>query len=301
MTYLLIMYQLPDKKDQSLKEPDFFSLQVREAQRFYLDLAPPPTEPIAVVCGGYEQCAADYAIHRANFPYYTIEFVVRGKGSVTLGGQDYPLTAGTVYAYGPDVPHDITTCVNDPLGKYFIACTGSEILKLLQQHSLEPGHIGRVFAPAEIQEVFDELIRNGLRHTYFSPALCVKLLEYLILKIAELLIPWHGVGTPAFATYQRCHRYIWANHARLRSMAEVSQECHVDPAYLCRLFRRYAHQTPYQFLMRLKMNLAAERLQNPKLLVKQAAAQLGFNDPFHFSRAFKKVFGLSPEEFRRLR
>jgi AraC-like DNA-binding protein len=41
-------------------------------------------------------------------------------------------------------------------------------------------------------------------------------------------------------------------------------------------------------------------LQNPELLVKQAAAQLGFNDPFHFSRAFKKVFGLSPEEFRRL-
>ena len=52
--------------------------------------------------------------------------------------------------------------------------------------------------------------------------------------------------------------------------------------------------------MRLKMNLAAERLQNPELLVKQVAAELEFSDPFHFSRTFKKVFGLSPEEFRRL-
>ncbi|MGA2061559.1 MAG: AraC family transcriptional regulator [Thermoguttaceae bacterium] len=294
------MDQLPDIPVQPHKEPDFFSLQVREAQRFYLDLAPPPTEPIAVVCGGYEQCAADYAIHRMNFPYYTIEFVARGKGSVTLDGQDYPLTVGTVFTYGPGVPHDFSTFADDPLGKYFISCTGSQALDLLQQHSLAPGHIGRVYAPAEIQDVFDELIRNGLRHTYFSPSLCVKLLEYLILKIAESLMPWHGVETPAFATYQRCHRYIWANHPRLRSMAEVSRECRVDPAYLCRLFRRYAHQSPYQFLMRLKMNLAAERLQNPELLVKQAAVQLGFNDPFHFSRAFKKVFGLSPEEFRRL-
>jgi AraC-like DNA-binding protein len=295
------MARLPSTTAQPLKEPDFFSIQVREAKRFYLDLAPPPTEPIAVVCGGYEQCTADYAIHRTSFPYYTIEFVALGKGSVALDGQDYPLSAGTVFTYGPSVPHDISTNADDPMGKYFITCTGSRLLELLRQYSLTPGHIGRVFAPAEMQEVFDELIRNGLRHTYFSPALCAILLEYLIIKIAESLIPWHGVETPAFATYQRCHRYIWANHSRLQNMAEVASACHVDPSYLCRLFHRYAHQTPYQFLMRLKMNLAAELLHNPELLVKQVSAQLGFSDPFHFSRAFKKVFGLSPEAFRRLR
>ena len=242
----------------------------------------------------------DYAIHRTSFPYYTIEFVVRGKGSITLDGKDYPLTVGSVFSYGPGVAHDFTTYATDPLGKYFISCSGSQAFEYLQKHGLAPGNIGRVFAPAEIQEVFDELIRNGLKHTYFSASLCVKLFEYLILKIAESLIPWHGVETPAFATYQRCHRFIWANYSWLRSMDQVSKECHVDPAYLCRLFRRYAHQTPYQFLMRLKMNLAAEHLQNPEMLVKQVAAQLGFNDPFHFSRAFKKVFGLSPDEFRRL-
>jgi AraC-like DNA-binding protein len=37
------------------------------------------------------------------------------------------------------------------------------------------------------------------------------------------------------------------------------------------------------------------------VLVKQVAAELGFDDPFHFSRAFKNIFGLSPEAFRRLR
>ena len=91
------MARLSDTSVTSIKEPDFFSLQVREAQRFYLDLAPPPEEPIAVVCGGYEQCATDYAIHRTSFPYYTIEFVVRGKGSMTLDGKDYPLTVGSVF------------------------------------------------------------------------------------------------------------------------------------------------------------------------------------------------------------
>jgi AraC-like DNA-binding protein len=49
------------------------------------------------------------------------------------------------------------------------------------------------------------------------------------------------------------------------------------------------------------MNLAAERLQTPDVLIKEVAVELGFHDPFHFSRAFKSIFGLSPEAFRRLR
>jgi hypothetical protein len=49
------------------RKPAFFSAQVREARWFYLDLAPPPEVPLAVVCGGCEVCQADYAIHRTTF------------------------------------------------------------------------------------------------------------------------------------------------------------------------------------------------------------------------------------------
>ena len=40
---------------------------------------------------------------------------------------------------------------------------------------------------------------------------------------------------------------------------------------------------------------------NLDALLVPVAAELGCSDPFHFSRAFKSVFGLSPEAFRRLR
>jgi len=53
--------------------------------------------------------------------------------------------------------------------------------------------------------------------------------------------------------------------------------------------------------MQLKMSAAAVRLQREDKLVKQIAYELGFSAPFHFSRAFKKVFGLSPAAFRKLR
>jgi AraC-like DNA-binding protein len=283
------------------RKPAFFSAQVREARWFYLDLAPPADVPLAVVCGGCEVCQADYAMHRGTFAYTAIEFVAQGRGRLTLARQSCDLLPGSVFSYAPDVAQNITTDPQQPLVKYFVNFTGQRGLDLLRQHGLAPGSRGRVFAPVEIQDVFERLIENGLKATRYSNQLCATLVEYLIVKIAESLVPGEAAQTPAFATYQRCRQHIQTQHARLKSLGQVARECHVDPAYLCRLFGRYDDQSPYQFLLRLKMNLAAERLQNPAPLVKQVAAELGFADAFHFSRAFKKVLGVSPEGFRRLR
>jgi AraC-like DNA-binding protein len=292
---------MPDLVLPPQPAPEFFSPQVREARRFYLDLAPPARQPLAVVCGGFESSAPDYAIHRASFPYCSIEFVARGTGVLVLAGEEVRLRPGSVFSYGPDVPHHITTDREDPLAKYFVNFTGRRAARLLRQYALPPGTSGRVFAPGEIRRIFDDLIQNGLRSTRFTAQACANLLEYLLLKIAEALSTWEATQTPAFATYERCRQFIQADAARLTSLAQTARHCHVAAAYLCRLFRRYDHQTPYQFLMRLKMNLAAERLQNPGVLVKQVAAELGFADSFHFSRAFKRILGLSPDAFRRLR
>jgi AraC-like DNA-binding protein len=87
----------------------------------------------------------------------------------------------------------------------------------------------------------------------------------------------------------------------LRTLEEIGKECRFDTAYLCRLFRRYDSQTPYQHLIRLKMQYAAQRLQQPGVLIKQVAAETGFSDPFHFSRVFRKILGVSPQAFRTLR
>jgi AraC-like DNA-binding protein len=293
------MKNVPRLPDMPPSGPEFFSRQVREAQRFYLDLAPSAEEPMVVVCGGSECCAANYAIRRETFPYLAIEFVAGGKGTLNLAGREVDLSPGVVFAYGPGIPQQITTDAARPLVKYFIDFAGRWAEQLMEQH-LPLGSVGRVFVIGEIQDIFDELIRNGLKVTQFSTRLCNILLEYLILKIAESLMPWEATETAAFATFQRCRQYIRSHCGRLKSLDQVALECHVDRAYLCRIFQRFARQTPYQFLLRLKMNLAAERLQDPATLVKEVAFELGFVDPFHFSRVFKRLFGLSPEAFRRL-
>jgi AraC-like DNA-binding protein len=281
-------------------QPEFFSQQVREARRFYLDMSPVNSRRLAVVCGGCENCTADYAIHRTDFPYFAIEFVAQGAGSLVLADRNFAIVPGTVFTYGPGISQDIAGNTANPLGKYFVDFCGRDALRLLRQYGLAPGSVMRIADPGEIQGTFDDLIENGLKGSRYGLQLCDVLLHYLMLKIADLSLPGDAPHSPAYATYQRCRRHIQTHFAEMKSLVQIAKQCHLDPAYLCRLFRRYDHQSPYQLLMRLKMNRAAERLLEPGILVKQVAADLEFDDPGHFSRAFKSVFGLSPESFRQL-
>jgi AraC-like DNA-binding protein len=281
--------------------PEFFSTDVATARRFYLDLNPPKNRPLVVVCGGLEHCTPDYAIRRESFPFYSIEYVARGRGAVKLKGRTFQLQPGRLFSYGADIPHHITGDAADPLVKYFVDFTGTKATQLLRSCGLSSGHVSEVFPANVLQPLFDELIQAGSQARRDSAILCAKLLECLALRIIGAHAPLAATETLAFTTYQQCRRHIEQHNLRLRTLEQIADECHVNNAYLCRLFRRYDTQTPYQYLLRLKVNHAAERLQQPGALVKQVAEASGFTDPFHFSRLFKAVFGLSPDSFRRIR
>lgn len=281
--------------------PAFYSTQVLKARRFYLDVQSPKQKGLTVVCGGCEHCEPDFCIDRSDFPFYSIEYVARGKGRLKLAGRDYPLVAGAVFTYGPKVPHVITTDPKDRLVKYFVDFTGAPGLSLLREHILAPGQVAHVRSPTQVLRIFDDLISNGQSASRFAGSICATLVNYLVLKIAETAVSEDFKGTVAFATYQNCCEYIRENCLSLQTLSQIAEACHVDEAYLCRLFKRFGDISPYKYLMRLKMNMAAVRLQSPDAMIKEVAFELGFSDPFHFSRAFKKAFGVSPGAFRQLR
>lgn len=285
------------RQDTDAAPPHFFSAQVAEARRFYLDLTPRPRERLVVACGGLEHCAPEYRIDRKTFPFLSIEFVSRGRGTIRLGQKNHALFPGTVFAYGPGIAQRISTDPDDPLVKYFVDFSGREALPLLRRCGLAPGTLIQTSAPIELLGIFDDLVRTGQSGSALAKPICALLVELLLHRIAETARPADAVAPPAFATYERCRRHLQANFLSIGSVADAARQCHLDPAYLSRLFRRFDHQTPHEFLMRAKMQFAAERLRAPGIMVKEVAANLGFPDPFQFSRAFKGVYGVSPKEF----
>jgi AraC-like DNA-binding protein len=296
------------KKPSRRRLPEFVSRQVVAARRWFLNLraagrtSRPPD--LAVVCGGCERVRGDYFLERHDFPYLCIEFVIAGRGTLTLDGRDHDLVPGSIFSYGPGIPHAIRTDPRHRLRKYYVDFVGTAAAARMQAARIAPGSMLRVPQPQEIGEIFDLLQQCGLAHSSHASALCGQLLGVLLTKIAERGLRADDVDPRAFDTYQRFRAFLSAECPRLWSVAEAARLFQISPAYACRLFRRFDATSPYQHLLRERMNLAADLLSRretggERLLVKQVASHLGFADQYQFSRAFKRVFGISPARFQR--
>ena len=281
--------------------PEFFSKQVEKAQRFYIEAPPEKSPRPNVVCGGLEETAPDFTIDRKNFPYYSIEFVAAGHGKTILNTKEFQLSPGVIFTYGPNVHHYITNNPEKTMAKYFVDFTGTDSAKCLNTYAGGLGTAFKISRPDEIKAIFDDIIKHGQSDSPYKSRLCATLLEYLFLRIAETKITEQTTVLRALTTYQNCRQYIRENFIALNSLDDIAESCMIDKAYICRLFKRFDTVSPYHYLLNLKMAYAADRLHESDILVKQVAAELGFSDPFHFTRAFKKVFGICPQEFKGLR
>lgn len=82
------------------------------------------------------------------------------------------------------------------------------------------------------------------------------------------------------------------------SIARMADAAHMSRAAFCKHFTGAGGVTPAQFLLRLRMRVATQRL-NAGDSVEQAAAHVGYQSNAAFTRAFKRVVGEQPGAYRR--
>lgn len=69
--------------------------------------------------------------------------------------------------------------------------------------------------------------------------------------------------------------------------------------YYSKLFQEQTNQSPINYFIQMKMDKACEFLDNTDLSIRDIAERLGYDDPYYFSRLFKKVQGDSPSAYRK--
>ena len=92
------------------------------------------------------------------------------------------------------------------------------------------------------------------------------------------------------------HKHI-AEEIELEKLAEIS--C-LSKDHFIRLFKKGMGTTPLQFVNQKKIEKAQLLLLTEELAVKEIAFRLAFEDYSYFNRLFKKITGMTPQEYRRL-
>ena len=100
---------------------------------------------------------------------------------------------------------------------------------------------------------------------------------------------------------QEAVSFIEQHYASQITVEDMAKKCNLDRSYFGKVFKDAMGQSPQEFLIRYRMNKASSLLIMTDLSVSTISVQVGYPNQLHFSRAFKKIYGVSPRTYRQTR
>ena len=125
------------------------------------------------------------------------------------------------------------------------------------------------------------------------------LLEMFAQYLAEcgqrLLLHEAGQQSPLL---QKIEAQLTEPSDRALSVRELAERLHISPCYFCKLFRKQTGLTFTEYRTQVRIETAKQLLLDPTRRVSEAAYESGFDSIPYFNRAFRRLVGCSPSEFR---
>lgn len=155
---------------------------------------------------------------------------------------------------------------------------------------------------AEKRTRVEEMIRSILEEDGISAE--KKLYRYSVLHdaLGDLLADSEMKdGDPAghFMSYSEyAARYIRTHFREKIKINDLASHIGISRSYLVRIMRQQTGLSPQAYLIKVRMENAAELLLRSRDTIREIAADSGYDDALAFSKVFKRYFGVSPSEFR---
>jgi len=152
-----------------------------------------------------------------------------------------------------------------------------------------------------------EVEGNRLREAYFSSkTLSTKQYEAMVQLLSifaehisavsnQVLVQKQSTEPPSIA---RAKHYIQENQAEDLSLGQVAKAVNMSAFYFCKMFKKATGLNFTNYVSRVRIEKAKNLLLNRNLRVSEIAYEVGFQSLTHFNRAFKRIMGQSPTEYR---
>lgn len=88
--------------------------------------------------------------------------------------------------------------------------------------------------------------------------------------------------------------FLENNYKEEITLEKLAQDQFISPTYLSKIFKEATGASPINYLIDIRLKRAKEMLKNGKLTIKEVALAVGYQDAYHFSKSFKKQYGIAP-------
>jgi len=247
----------------------------------------------------------DYIYPRHQHADYQIILVTAGKYVCTVNDVDMTLARNTGLVVKPGDWHsDFCTRPLQYFALQFTFRTDPNSVDRCPFFADDVAPTDQCFeAPRRIWRIAHQLQSEARTADPVSPHIQDALCLELFWRVARALPP--GAISDAFlsasldrALPDRLQRLFRDHLDGALSVDEMAKALGMSRSSLAHKTKAVLGVPPARAFLEFKMNRARHHLEHTEMPMKEIAFRLGFRDPYHFSRAFKRVFGKSPSSFR---
>ena len=235
-----------------------------------------------------------YSIVRASSNVSCIEYIVRGKGEVTLDGEHFSPMAGDTYFLPQGMSQEYHSDKKDPWEKIWINVSGELVMTLAKMYGIDRIHHFPKLDTSDLLLKFQYYASHPDVENYAEK--CISLLTALFVRMSNHVYkPQEEKSSPI----QKILDYIDRHETDVIRIEQLAQICEKSPSQTERLFRAEFGIPPYRYILNRKIEIAKQLLRETGMSIRDIAGYLSFEDEFYFSGLFRRKVGVSPSEYRR--
>ena len=231
---------------------------------------------------GWSNCEPNHDHGPAVRTHWLLHYVVSGFGQFTREGKTYDVGPGQLFVIPPYLETYYKADEKNPWHYIWIGFTSSNPSEVF----LKP-----VITCPDAGTVFNEMLSYNKTETGRSAYLSA-----CIWKLVSLLLER---SNPAPDYVEKALHCMQSEYASGITIQNIADRLGLNRSYLYTIFTERIGVSPSDYLLSLRLNKAAELMTVYNEKPSTAAISVGYDDLAHFSKIFKKHFGVSPREYYR--
>ncbi|MBN2212094.1 MAG: helix-turn-helix transcriptional regulator [Sedimentisphaerales bacterium] len=231
---------------------------------------------------------------------YQILFVFNGAGEFESNPSgNKKLVAGSTFILFPGVWHRYRPYLNIGWKQYWVSFNGPNMDRLVKHSFFSPQN------PVLKTGVNDQLLHAYLTLLDRLRSEPVGFSQFLAASVTEILaavigaVRAQGTGNHMQSLVSQAKTLLETQLDTVPTMEKLAASLGLSMTHFYRVFREHTGLTPYQYHQELRIERAKQMLHGTAMNVREIAASLAFESPFHFSHVFKRKTGVSPSLWRK--